>query len=123
MAACCFQYQASEREVEGKEVSFENNTRETWLHGWPRMGTRVLIGTGVYCVGCGKDGGITTVAFDSTYEHWVKDRPYPDWPFDKNNCPVCYLSDLYLNQASVREYVQIGKDGMALRSLRERLPK
>lgn len=100
-----------------------NDSRETWLHGWPRMGTEVLIGTGVWCVGCGKDHGITTVAFDETWEYWVKDRPYPDWPFDRKSCPVCELRDLYFNQETVRQYKQVGSDGMPVRDLRGRLPK
>lgn len=102
-------------------MSLENNTRETWLHGWPRMGTEVLIGSGVWCVGCGKDFGVTCVGIEEGYESWVENRPYPDWPFDEENCPVCYLRELHFNQGEIQ--VQIGKDGMALRSLRGRLPK
>lgn len=116
--------------------ALDNNTRETWLHGWPRMGnTGVLIGTGIHCVGCGKSGGVTCVAFDESWEHWVKDRPYPDWPFDRESCPVCYLEKLHSEcrnqhyrvdtgeEIASPEYVQVGKDGMPIRDLRGRLPK
>lgn len=52
--------------------------REDWLNGWPRMGsTAVLIGTSVRCVGCGKDHGITTVAFDG---ETVFPSQEPAWP-------------------------------------------
>lgn len=67
--------------------------RLDWLHGWPRLGdngTSVLIGTGVYCVGCGKSRGVTTVAFP---EDWQPPGPDPDWPFPEDACPVCALVD------------------------------
>jgi hypothetical protein len=101
-----------------------NDTRETWLHGWPRMGTQVLIGTGVYCVGCGKDHGITTIAIPEGWEYWLQNRPYPDWPFDEASCPVCHVEDLYFrSQEDIeREWVQVGKDGMPVRDLRKKLP-
>lgn len=88
-----------------------NNSRETWLHGWPRGHADVLIGTGVYCLGCGKDHGITTIAIPQGYEHWIDRRPYPDWPFDRESCPICYLADLYLRSkdGTEREWVQVGK--------------
>lgn len=106
-------------------MSLTNTSRETWLHGWSRGNYDVLIGTGVYCVGCGKDHGITTVALYEGYEHWVKDRPYPDWPFDPESCPICYLADLYMRckDGTERGWFQVGKDGMPVRDLREKLPK
>jgi hypothetical protein len=89
------------------------------------MGTEVLIGTGVWCVGCGKDHGIITVGISEGYEHWVENRPYPDWPFDEANCPVCHLRDLYFRsrERTEREWVQIGKDGTPIRDLKGKLPK
>lgn len=63
--------------------------REHWLNGWPRIGeTGVLLGTQVACVGCGKDHGTTTVAFDdgTTFPERT-----PDWPFEEASCPVCAL--------------------------------
>lgn len=59
-----------------------------WLHGWPRTGhgDTVLIGTGVYCLGCGRDLGVTCVAFP---EGWEPPGPHPDWPFSQDDCPIC----------------------------------
>lgn len=57
-----------------------------WLNGWPRVGTdAVLIGSGVYCAGCGRPQGITTVAVDAD---WVRPERDPDWPFPEDSCPV-----------------------------------
>lgn len=108
--------------AEGEEVSPSNNSRETWLHGWPRGRTDVLIGTGVYCVGCGKDHGITTVAFPEWWEHWRENRPYPDWPFDPESCPICYLENQQFGHTE-RDFIQVGKDGTPVRDLRGKLPK
>ncbi len=62
------------------------NDREQWLHGWPRMGHSVLIGTSVHCAGCGTDFGVTTVAFP---EGWQPPGLEPSWPFEVEGCPVC----------------------------------
>lgn len=59
---------------------------EKWLNGWYRNGNAVLMGTGVYCAGCGEFLGTTCVVItesDITLET-------PDWPF-KNCCPICEL--------------------------------
>jgi len=50
--------------------------RESWLKGWSRIGSLVLMGTATYCAGCGKFHGVQTVVF-------------PDWPFREESCPVC----------------------------------
>ncbi len=63
--------------------------REDWLNGWPRIGgASVLLGTQVACVGCGKEQGTTTVAFE---EGVVLPEHEPDWPFEEATCPVCAL--------------------------------
>ena len=61
---------------------------EEWLNGWHRNGTSVLVGTGVHCAGCGKFHGITCVAFSAD---WEPPEKLPDWPFNKDTCPVCEL--------------------------------
>jgi hypothetical protein len=62
-----------------------------WLHGWLNLGEdTVLIGTGLYCVYCGADWGVTTVAIDPD---WVP-PPTPDWPLKPEHCPVCVLRRL-----------------------------
>lgn len=105
--------------------ALDNNSRETWLHGWPRSKTDVIIGTGVYCIGCGKDHGIITVAIPEGWEHWLQDRPYPDFPFNQDSCPVCWLwNKLYAEpSANDSDYIQVGKDGIPVRSLKGRLPQ
>ncbi len=60
--------------------------REAWLNGWSRMGTSVLVGTGVHCAGCGKFNGIACVAFGPDY---VAPEKEPDWPFNEADCPLC----------------------------------
>jgi hypothetical protein len=59
-----------------------------WLHGWPLLegGLSVLMGTGVYCAGCGRWWGVTTVAID---EDWTPPDRTPEWPFPQDDCPVC----------------------------------
>jgi len=64
------------------------SNREHWLNGWPRIGTSVLIGTGVHCVGCGVFHGVTCVAFE---EDWQPPEKMPDWPFEQDSCPICEL--------------------------------
>ena len=59
---------------------------ETWLNGWARIGDAVLIGTGVYCLGCGEHLGTTTVVFEEGYT--LPDKE-PDYPFSKGACPIC----------------------------------
>jgi len=61
-------------------------TRESWLNGWLRSGGGVLIGSGVHCAGCGDFCGTTIVVID---EDWIAPEKYPDWPFNKKDCPVC----------------------------------
>lgn len=70
-----------------------------WLHGWPRTShTTVLIGTGVFCLGCGADQGIATVAFP---EGWQPPGPEPAWPFPQGpGCPICALSRLIHDDAA-----------------------
>lgn len=106
-------------------MALENNSRETWLHGWPRGKVDVLIGTGVRCVGCGKDYGVTTVAFPEGWEHWIDRRPYPDWPFDEETCPVCWAMNKLYGEPSANDsdYIQVGEDGVPIRSLRGKLPQ
>ena len=62
------------------------SNRETWLNGWYRNGSTVLIGPGVHCAGCGRSFGVTCVAFSEGYVAPEKD---PDWPFDEETCPLC----------------------------------
>lgn len=65
-----------------------------WLNGWGRAGpTAVLIGTTVHCVGCGKFQGVATVGFEEGYKPPEKE---PAWPFQEDDCPVCYLTDLLM---------------------------
>ncbi len=65
--------------------------RTEWLNGWPQMyRVRVLIGTGVHCIGCGAFRGTTTVAFPEGY---TSPPEPPDWPFDEGNCPVCVTAE------------------------------
>jgi hypothetical protein len=61
---------------------------QPWLNGWPRLGTgdAVLIGTGMYCVCCGRLRGVTTVAFSAD---WEPPGPEPVWPFGEADCPLC----------------------------------
>lgn len=74
-------------------------TDRAWLHGWPLIGKQVLVGTGIYCAGCGKDQGVATVGFDEA--QWQ--QPGPDWPFDESDCPVHNPEDTSL-QARLRKY-------------------
>jgi hypothetical protein len=60
--------------------------RETWLNGWHRNGNSVLIGTGVYCAGCGRDNGVACVAISPDY---IAPEKLPDWPFNEADCPLC----------------------------------
>jgi hypothetical protein len=62
--------------------------RETWLHGWPRNGTSVNIGSGWFCAGCGRFEGTGCVVVEDTD---VLPSVDPDWPFDEETCPVCEL--------------------------------
>lgn len=58
-----------------------------WLNGWHRIsGRSVLMGTGVYCVGCGKGQGTMCVTFPEGYRPPENE---PDWPFPQETCPVC----------------------------------
>lgn len=59
---------------------------DEWLNGWPRLGTSVLMGTCLYCIGCGRFFGVTTVAFP---EDWEAPGPDPVWPFDPADCDLC----------------------------------
>lgn len=71
--------------------------RLRWLNGWPRLGRdAVLLGTGVYCVGCGKFGGVTCVAVDFD---WTPPETEPDWPFPEDDCPVHNPTDRYAQPA------------------------
>lgn len=47
-----------------------------------------LYGTGVLCVGCGADQGVTTVAIPESYI-----PPDVTYPYDEGACPVCALRD------------------------------
>lgn len=66
-----------------------DTNRLDWLNGWPLTGATVLMGTGMYCAGCGADRGVTCVAFP---EDWEPPGATPAWPFPEDNCAVC-LSD------------------------------
>jgi hypothetical protein len=59
---------------------------EIWLHGWPRLGRSVLLGSAARCVGCGRDQGIVCVALPTG---WEPPGPEPEWPFALGDCPVC----------------------------------
>lgn len=65
---------------------------ESWLNGWPLLSSdaTVLIGTAVHCAGCGRFGGIATVALSPG---WVPPPNSPEWPFSKQRCPICYMRD------------------------------
>lgn len=63
-------------------------SRESWLNGWPRMGVQVIIGNATHCAGCGKFNGVTCVVIA---DDWESPEKMPDWPFDEENCPVCWL--------------------------------
>lgn len=89
--------------------------REGWLNGWPRMGNNVLLGSAVHCAGCGKFSGVTCVVIPL---NWTPPEKDPDWPFEEDTCPICPVSE-----SADDERVQIGSNGMAIRSLRGRLPK
>lgn len=69
--------------------------RTAWLHGWGRLypehgGVSVLMGTGTYCVGCGRDQGVICVVIE---DDWEPPGPEPDWPFPQDACPVCWLRE------------------------------
>jgi hypothetical protein len=64
-------------------------SRERWLNGWPRNETAVFIGTGVHCIGCGADCGVTCVGFE---EGWKAPEKMPEWPFEQDSCPICLLT-------------------------------
>lgn len=68
-------------------------SRESWLHGYPRVGGTVLIGTGVYCAGCGICGGIVSGVCADAEEEDTPDEMslLPEWPFDPSTCPVCLI--------------------------------
>jgi hypothetical protein len=68
-----------------------------WLNGWAWVpqSRSVLIGTGMHCVGCGTDQGVTTVAFP---EDFVPPDRLPDWPFTVDDCPVHYQRDRVLER-------------------------
>jgi hypothetical protein len=61
---------------------------EVRYNGWPLIGDRtaVLVGTTVFCAGCGACHGVTCVAFEAG---WEPPGPMPDWPFGRDDCPVC----------------------------------
>ena len=62
------------------------DARESWLNGWRRTGTGVIIGTMMHCAGCGKDIGLICLAITGD-EVWPEKEP--DWPFNADDCPVC----------------------------------
>jgi len=64
--------------------------REQWLHGWPRHGDAVLIGTGTHCAGCGRVTGTFGAVIP---EGWEPPGPEPAWPFPESDCPVCALRE------------------------------
>ena len=64
--------------------------REKWLHKWPKINsTTILMGTGIYCIGCGKDRGVISAMIDP--DNIPSKRP--EWPFEEKNCPICELED------------------------------
>lgn len=116
-----FKYKLLSAALSGK---IQDMNREHWLNGWGRMGDYdVLIGTGVHCVGCGKDEGTVTVVFPADYQPPEK---YPDWPFDEETCPVHKAVDRFMEAEGSQHplyKVQIGGNGMPIRSLAGKLPK
>lgn len=63
----------------------DETDREAWLHGWRRMGRTVLMGTSLFCAGCGRDEGILTVVYPPGVT--FPDQA-PAWPFPEVSCPV-----------------------------------
>jgi hypothetical protein len=61
---------------------------ESWLNGNTRNGTGVIIGTSVFCAGCGKDNGVITVIIPKEPAAPFKE---PDYPFSPDDCPICFL--------------------------------
>jgi hypothetical protein len=61
-----------------------------WLNGWSLSphGTKVIMGSGVYCSGCGMFEGTTSVVI---LADWKPPAEHPDWPYARTRCPVCYL--------------------------------
>lgn len=84
--------------------------REDWLNGWQRNGDTVLLGTMVCCAGCGKEHGLTCVAFSDDWKLPEKD---PAWPFERESCPICALQ--------ARVWAQAPEDKLTarLKALRE----
>jgi len=83
-----------------------------WLKGWPRIGfDSVLIGTGVFCAGCGKYGGTTCVGID---KDWVPPTEWPDWPFKQEDCPICELESKVME---LRDKLESKEDKLTARLL------
>jgi hypothetical protein len=68
-----------------------------YLHGWPRTGAGVLIGTGVHCAGCGRFRGLACVGFEAG---WTPPASLPDWPFPEADCPLCTAPVLTLESVA-----------------------
>lgn len=72
--------------------------RERWLNGWPRSRQgAVYMGSMGYCVGCGTEHGLITVALTGD-EDWPTDPP--DWPFDRDTCPLCWHRENWPSSAA-----------------------
>lgn len=54
-----------------------------------KQGDMILDGVTIRCRGCGKDYGVTCVAFPEGFEP----PPDPTFPFSEDDCPVCGLRD------------------------------
>ena len=77
-------------------------TDTRWLHGWYVLGDSVLVGTMAHCAGCGREMGLATVVFSET----MPDKD-PDWPFEKDNCPVCYWREKWHEDTALREAARL----------------
>lgn len=69
-----------------------------------KVRTTVLDGSMVRCRGCGRDLGVTCVAFPRDYTP----EPLPPFPFLADDCPVCALLQRYAYafQTCDREHVR-----------------
>ena len=63
-----------------------------WLDGAKVNGHQMYLGMHLYCAGCGASRGEVCYV-----EPEVMPRiPKPDFPFDQNDCPVCFVFEMYL---------------------------
>src|SRR3990167_8202995 len=87
--------------IMGRAGDIPNNmATPKWLNDWPRMGSGILMGTGIHCIGCGKFMGITTIAITDDY---IEPEREPDYPFSMDDCPVCCEKEFSAVQLTVEE--------------------